>query len=133
MNRADFLPSARFTWTFTPAKLIPGIGADFDPDEFADTLAKAHVNSITCFARCHHGWIYYESQALTPSGSIRTWRGPTCSGSRSKPATRAGIRVPIYTTIQWDHFTAREHPEWLLTEPDGRIVGTPPFEAGFYR
>ena len=44
-----------------------------------------------------------------------------------------GIRVPIYTTIQWDHYTAREHPEWLCLDETGRIVGTPPFEAGFYR
>ena len=30
---------------------IEEIGRDFSPDEFADTLSKAHVNSVTCFAR----------------------------------------------------------------------------------
>ena len=43
------------------------------------------------------------------------------------------MRMPIYTTVQWDHFTARQHPEWICTDESGRIVGTPPFEAGFYR
>ena len=39
---------------------IEGVGAAFDPDHFAATLAAAHVDSVTCFARCHHGWIYYD-------------------------------------------------------------------------
>ena len=61
MNRADFLPYREIHLDFHTSEEIPGIGADFDPDEFADTLVKARVNSITCFARCHHGWIYYDT------------------------------------------------------------------------
>ena len=41
--------------------------------------------------------------------------------------------MPIYTTVQWDHHTAGEHPEWRVIEPEGALEGTPPFEAGFYR
>ncbi len=41
---------------------IAGVGAEFDPDEFADTLAKAAVDSVTVFGRCHHGWLYYDSK-----------------------------------------------------------------------
>ncbi len=63
MNRADFLPSRQIHLDFHTSEAIEGIGADFDPHEFATTLARAHVNSITVFARCHHGWIYYQSQA----------------------------------------------------------------------
>jgi hypothetical protein len=42
---------------FHASELIDGIGSQFNRDEFAATLEKARVNSITCFARCHHGWI----------------------------------------------------------------------------
>ncbi len=49
---------------FHTSEAISKIGAAFDPEEFAATLEKAHVNSITCFARCHHGWLYYDSQAF---------------------------------------------------------------------
>ena len=62
MNRANFLPYREIHLDFHTSEQIAGIGADFDPDEFADTLVKAHVNSITCFARCHHGWIYYDTE-----------------------------------------------------------------------
>jgi len=131
MNRADFLPYREIHLDFHTSEQIPGIGADFDPDEFADTLVKARVNSITCFARCHHGWIYYDTE-LNPER-----RHPHLTRNLLKEQIEAcharGIRVPIYTTVQWDHFTARQHPEWICTDELGRIVGTPPFEAGFYR
>ena len=65
MNHTDFLPFRQIHLDFHTSELIPDVGIDFDPDEFADTLVRAHVNSITCFARCHHGWIYYDT-ALNP-------------------------------------------------------------------
>ena len=47
---------------FHTSEYIPDIAADFGKDEFAKTLEEAHVDSITCFARCHHGWLYYPSK-----------------------------------------------------------------------
>ncbi len=44
-----------------------------------------------------------------------------------------GIRAPIYTTVQWDHYTSQRHPEWCVLEADGRLSGTQPYEPGFYR
>ncbi|MBU6350466.1 MAG: beta-galactosidase trimerization domain-containing protein [Chloroflexi bacterium] len=131
MNRANFLPYREIHLDFHTSEAIPAIGADFDPDEFAETLVNAHVNSITCFARCHHGWIYYDT-ALHPER-----RHPHLTRNLLREQIDAcharGIRVPIYTTVQWDHFTARQHPEWLCVDENGRFVGTKPFEAGFYR
>ncbi len=31
---------------------IPGIGSEFDAEQFTQTLEQARVDSITCFARC---------------------------------------------------------------------------------
>lgn len=42
---------------------IPDIGINFDPDEFASTLKKAHVNSVTCFGRCHHVSLFHRYSA----------------------------------------------------------------------
>jgi hypothetical protein len=44
-----------------------------------------------------------------------------------------GIRVPIYTTVQWDHYTALHQPDWLVLDADGTPSGLKPFDAGFYR
>jgi hypothetical protein len=116
---------------FHTSEHIAGIGSEFDPDEFADTLAAAHVDSINLFARCHHGWMYYDSARFPER------RHPHLTRNLLKEQIDAcharGILAPIYTTIEWDHLTARQHPEWLVIDEQGRQVGTPPFEAGFYR
>jgi len=41
--------------------------------------------------------------------------------------------VPIYTSIQWDYYTAVRHPEWLVLDEKGNPTGTPALEAGFSR
>ncbi len=67
------LPFRQIHLDFHTSEMIPDIGAEFDPDEFGDTLVRAHVNSITCFARCHHGWNYYRSEKQIGNG----WRSRT--------------------------------------------------------
>jgi len=61
MNKID-LRFRQIHLDFHTSEGIEGIGVDFDPEEFASTIEKAGVNSITCFARCHHGWIYYDTK-----------------------------------------------------------------------
>ncbi|UUZ86127.1 beta-galactosidase trimerization domain-containing protein [Paenibacillus sp. P26] len=46
---------------------------------------------------------------------------------------RRNIRIPIYITVQWDQYTAERHPEWIVLDEKGNPVGTPIYEAGFYR
>lgn len=130
MNKID-LRFRQIHLDFHTSEGIEGIGVDFDPEEFASTIEKAGVNSITCFARCHHGWIYYDTK-LFPER-----RHPHLAKNLLKDQIHAcharNIRVPIYITVQWDHLTANQHPEWLIMDEQGRISGTPPYEAGFYR
>ena len=116
---------------FHTSEQIAGIGARFDPEEFAATLERARVNSITCFARCHHGWLYYDS-ARHPERRHPHLERPLLTEQIAACHAR-DIRVPIYTTVQWDHYTAERHPEWLVIDETGRWVGTGPYEAGFYR
>ncbi len=116
---------------FHTSEQISGIGSRFDAEQFAGTLARAHVNSVTCFGRCHHGWIYYDTDQFPER------RHPYLTTNLLKEQIEAcharDIRVPVYLTVQWDQFTAENHPEWLQIEADGSVAGTPPFEAGFYR
>jgi hypothetical protein len=111
---------------------IPGIGAAFDPDEFADVLDRARVNSITCFARCHHGHLYYQSKT-NPERIHPHLLRPNLLVEQIEACHKRGIRVPIYITVQWDKYTADLHSDWLCVDGEGRPYGTKPFEAGFYR
>jgi len=116
---------------FHTSEHIEEIGSEFNPEEFASTLEKAHIDSVTCFARCHHGYIYFDTKAFPE----RRHPHLTCNllKEQIEACHKRNIRVPIYITIQWDHFTANEHPEWLVINEQGRQQGTPPYEAGFYR
>ena len=58
------LPFRQIHLDFHTSEHIPGVGDDFDPEEFVQTLKRGDVNSITCFARCHHGWIYFDTKLI---------------------------------------------------------------------
>jgi hypothetical protein len=116
---------------FHTSEHIPGVGSAFDAEVFADTLGRAYVDSVTCFARCHHGWLYYDSK-LNPER-----RHPQLSVDLLRQQIAVchdhNIRVPVYITVQWDHFSAEQHPEWLARDEEGRPFGGSTFDAGFYR
>ncbi len=132
MAHKDFLVYRQIHLDFHTSEHIPDVGATFDAEEFADTLVKAHVNSITCFARCHHGMLYYDSK-LFPERIHPHLKNKNMLKEQIEACHARGIRVPIYITVQWDYYTAERHPEWLQLESDGRIGGTAPYRAGFYK
>jgi hypothetical protein len=105
---------------FHTSECVEGIGAKFDPDEFAGTLDRARVNSVTTFARCHHGWLYYDSK-LFPERVHPHLARKDLLPDQIAACHKRGIRVPIYITVQWDHFSAEAHPEWLIVGADGTL------------
>lgn len=117
---------------FHTGPAIPSVGADFDPEEYAATLAAAHVDSVTTFARCHHGYLYYPSTRF-PERIHPNLVRPNLLGEQIEACHRHNIRVPIYVTVQWDEFTANAHRDWLMIDEQGKEYGTPPLSPGFYR
>ena len=132
MAKKEYLPFRQIHLDFHTSEAVPDIGVDFDPDDYAETLAKAHVNSVTTFARCHHGWLYYDSQEF-PERIHPNLVNKNLLPEQIEACHARGIRVPIYITVQWDHYTAERHPDWLQQSPSGVLEGTAPYEAGFYR
>ncbi len=107
---------------FHTSPLIPGIAADFDPAAFARTLQDAHVDSVTCFAVCHHGLSYYPTKV----GTVHPHLSRDLLGEQIKACHDRGIRVPGYVTVVWNEQQATLHPEWRQIQPDGRVVGRRP-------
>jgi Beta-galactosidase len=117
---------------FHTSPAIDGIGADFDPEAFAETLARAHVDSVTVFARCHHGHLYYDSKRF-PERIHPHLANRNLLAEQIAACHKRGIRAPIYVTVQWDQYTADRHREWLLIDEEGKEYGTSPLKPGFYR
>jgi hypothetical protein len=124
------MPFRQVHLDFHTSEQIPGVGSRFDGEQFAETLKAAHVNSITCFSRCHHGMIYHETRFAEAKHPHLT-----CNLLAEQIAAchSAGIRVPIYITVGWDELQSRLHPEWLQRTVEGRAQGATPLEPGWHK
>ncbi len=124
----DTLPTAprwRFRQVhqdFHTSPLIPAVAEEFDADSWARQLRDAHVDSITCFAVCHHGMCYYPTKVGLMHPHLRR----DLLGEQIEAAHRYGINVPVYITVVWNEQQAEAHPEWLQLHRDGRRVGRAP-------
>lgn len=109
---------------FHTSEHIPGIGSEFDPERFVSTLKAAHVDSVTLFSRCHHGWIYHDTKFPNRHPHL------TCNllAEQIRACHAADIRCPIYVTVGWDEYAAREHPEWIEVDEDGKRHGRTPLQ-----
>ncbi|MSP13285.1 MAG: hypothetical protein EXR62_10060 [Chloroflexi bacterium] len=114
---------------FHTAPGIPDVGRDFDPTQFAATMQAAHVDSVTVFARCHHGLCYYPTKV----GPVHPTLTFDLLGAQIEALHRVGIRAPIYITVGYDEFMAEEHPEWVLVDHNGRMVGRGPLDVMGWR
>ncbi|MHC3000016.1 hypothetical protein OB08_13040 [Microbacterium sp. HJ5] len=105
---------------FHTSPLIPDVGRAFDTEEFAARLRLMRVDSVTLFAKCHHGHLYYETD--------RPERHPGLAGasdllrSQVEAARSAGVRSPLYLSVLFDEFAAAARPEWVAVDESGAPV-----------
>lgn len=99
---------------------IPDVGKDFDPEMFARTFQDAHVDSVTVFAKCHHGHLYYDTDR--PERHPGLPRDLDLMGGQIESLHAVGIRAPIYLSVLCDEWAANHHPEWIALEDDLRQV-----------
>jgi hypothetical protein len=121
------LPFRQIHMDFHTSPYIPGVGSDFDPEEFVRILKEARVNSINLFAKCHHGMYYYPTKIGTMHPSLDF----DLFGEQVKACRKEGIRTCVYTTVVWNEDWADKHPEWMQISMDGRIGVKDPYKPGW--
>ena len=94
---------------------IAGIGSRFDKKQFQQALKTGHLDSITVFAKCHHGLCYYPTEV----GTMHPGLDFDLCGAQIEAAHEIGVRAPVYITAGWSHRDARLHPEWIMRKKDG--------------
>ncbi len=102
---------------------MPRLAEQFDPDEFGDTLARAHVDAIVVFAKDMHGYFYYP----TESGPVHRGLSFDLLGAQVEACRARGIKVYAYYCVTWDNYLAEHHPEWLVWKRD-RTTYLPKFD-----
>ena len=113
---------------FHTSEHIPGIGSAFDADDFVATFKAAHVDSVTIFAKCHHGWSYYPTKVGAPHPQLTR----DLMGEMVTALNAADIECPIYISVQWDERNARLHPEWRVRSATKNRFDPGQLQAGWH-
>ena len=111
------LPQRQVHLDFHTSEAIDKIGSMFNKEQFINCLRKGHVNSITIFAKCHHGWAYFPSKTnqMHPGLSF------DLLSAMLEACKEAGVAAPIYVSAGFDEKYAVEHPEDLhVWSQDGK-------------
>jgi len=113
--RKAVLPWRQVHLDFHTSEHVPEIGARFESERFAATLADSGVDSIVLFAKCHHGWSYYDSAV----GARHPKLNFDLLDRQVAACTARGIETVIYVSVGWDERAARGHVDWRQVAPDG--------------
>jgi hypothetical protein len=122
---AKELPFRQVHLDFHTSELIRDVGADFNPDEFATLLQESCVNSINVFAKCHHGYAYYDTKIAEKHPALKT----DMLGGMIRACRARQIEVLYYYSLVWDVAQARKHPEWRMRTKDEKVIGGQPGAA----
>ncbi|RUS47485.1 alpha-amylase family protein [Cohnella sp. AR92] len=115
---------------FHTSEKIRNIGSHFSKSQFQDMLRTGHVDSITVFAKCHHGWGYYPSET-TP---IHPHLSFDLLGAQIEAAHEIGVKAPIYLSVGLDERLARQYPQWLMRDENDQTNWAKGFmTAGFHQ
>ena len=106
------------------------MGRDFDGEHFARVLKTAGVDAINLFAKCHHGFVYYEgSEVGTPHPHLAR----DLFREQVDAVDAAGIIPVAYVTAGWEQRATHLHPEYRRIDGDGAVitVNGPERESGW--
>ena len=106
---------------FHTSPLIPDVGAAFDKKAWQETLKLGHVDSITVFSKCHHGYSYHPTKVNTMNPTLKF----DLLKAQLEACEEIGVRAPVYISAGLDEKDAVTHHEWLqrgknnwMNEPD---------------
>lgn len=124
MNCNDRFFTRQVHLDFHTSPDIPGIGSRFSRENFQKALKTGNLDSITVFAKCHHGLCYYP----TDIGIRHPGLDFDLTGAMVEAAHEIGVRAPIYITAGWSDADAVAHPEWRAVDKNGKFITTGSFD-----
>ena len=97
---------------------ISGIGSRFSKKNFQRALKLGNLDSITVFAKCHHGFCYYPTKVGIQHPGVDF----DLTGAMIDAAHEIGVRAPIYITAGWSHNDSVTHLNWRSVNKSGKFI-----------
>jgi len=104
------IPQRQVHLDFHTSGHIEGIGSKFDKEQFKHCLKLGHVNSITVFAKCHHGWSYYPSKVNPVHPGLKF----DLLGAMLEACREADVEAPVYLSAGIDEVYTTQHPDMIF-------------------
>ncbi len=84
------------------------VGKKFSKEQFQSALKAGHVDSITVFSKCHHGWSYHPTEA----NEMHPCLDFDLLGAQLEACKEIGVNAPVYISAGFDEKDYVKHPEW---------------------
>ena len=115
---------------FHTSEHIFEIGEKFDKNQFQQALIKGHVDSITLFSKCHHGWAYHPSKTNDMHPNLKF----DLLKAQLDAAHEIGVKTPVYLSAGLDEKAIMRHSEWAVRNRDESTTWAKSFtEAGYHK
>ena len=108
---------------FHTSGALKNIGRDFSRENFQQALKLGHVNSITVFSKCHHGYSYHPTKV----NEMHPGLDFDLLGAQLEACREIGVNAPVYISAGLDEKEAVRHPEWLIRNADESTTWVPDF------
>ncbi len=113
---------------FHTSEHIDKIGQEFDKIEFQEALKTGHVNSVTLFSKCHHGWSYHP----TKENQIHPGLSFDLLKAQIEAAHEIGVKAVVYFSTGYDEKYIREHKDYAVIKKDGTTAFIEDFDTPGY-
>ncbi len=84
------------------------VGKSFSKEQFQSALKAGHVDSITIFSKCHHGWSYHPTEA----NEMHPCLDFDLLGAQLDACKEIGVNAPVYISAGFDEKEYVKRPEW---------------------
>lgn len=84
------------------------VGKKFSKEQFQAALKAGHVDSITVFSKCHHGWSYHPTEV----NEMHPCLDFDLLGAQLEACKEINVNAPVYISAGFDEKDYDRHPEW---------------------
>ena len=92
---------------FHTSEFVP-VGNNFSKEQFQAALKAGHIDSITVFSKCHHGWSYHPTEV----NEMHPKLGFDLLGAQLEACKEIDVNAPVYISAGFDEKEYLKRPEW---------------------